>query len=231
MRIMPVDNSRSVVSYEKNEDSFALSDAAVPVKRRRASGEGSLQQSLGPTTKRRRKSEGSLPNPHVHPSSSSAVATTTSTIHQNHQDKLVADINTEFSRFKENKENREKELKKYCRRIQLVNTEQKARLRRLQQEVDMYKALTATSLSSSSLLDHGGPAWDCTVANTAAGASTTFRLTSTLDEDGARVVKYTPVANTEILVPVLHGPVEVDPEHLPAFLKDVLGCVFPEHSD
>jgi hypothetical protein len=91
--------------------------------------------------------------------------------------------------------------------------------------------LTATSLTSSSSAEHCGLAWDCTVANAAAGASTTFRLTSTRDADGTRLVKYTPVENAEILEPILHGVVEVDPEHLPAFLKDVLGSVFPEHSE
>lgn len=222
---MVVANSSSIVSCEVKKGSFAPFDAAVvPVKRRRASEGSHLAQSLPSTTKRRRKSEGSLPNPNVRPSDSGAVENATIPNHQNHQDEHIADINMEF-------ENREKELKKYCHHIQHVNKEQKARLHRLQQQVDMYKALTATSLSSSSSDEHGGLAWDCTVENLAAGACTTFRLTSTRDADGTRLIKYTPVENTAILEPILHGVVEVDPEHLPAFLKDVLGSVFPEHSD
>jgi hypothetical protein len=220
-------NNRSIMSScgEKKE-SFVSPNAAVPVKRRRASEEGTshLPRPLASTTKRRRKSEGSLPNPHVHPLTSSAVANATIPVHQIHQDDHVADIHMEF-------ENREKELKKYCHRIQHVNKEQKARLYRLQQQVNMYKALTATSLTSSSSVEHGGLAWDCTVANAAAGAFTTFQLTSTHGADGTRLIKYTPVENMEILEPILHGVVEVDPEHLPAFLKDVLSSVFPEHSD
>jgi hypothetical protein len=224
MVTMTVTNSSSIVSCGEKKDSFPPSDAAVPVKRRRASEGSHLPQPSASTTKRRRKSEGSLPNPHARPSDSSAVANATISAHHNHQDEHVTDMSMEF-------ENREKELKKYCHRIQHVNKEQKARLFRLQQQVDMYKALTATSLSSSSSVEHGGLAWDCTVANAAAGACTTFRLTSTRDADGARLIKYTPVENAEILEPFLHGVVEVDPEHLPAFLKDVLCSVFPEHSD
>jgi hypothetical protein len=225
MGTMEVTNSSLIISCEEKKESFVLSNAVVPVKRRRAS-EGShhLPQPLASTTKRRRKSEGSLPNPQVFPSESSAVAKATIPVHQIHQDEHVADKHMEF-------ENREKELKKYCHRIQHVNKEQKARLYRLQQQVDMYKALTATSLSSCSSAEHSGLAWDCTVANAAAGASTTFRLTSSRDADGTRLIKYTPIENMEILEPILHGVVEVDPDHLPAFLKDVLCSVFPEHSD
>jgi hypothetical protein len=224
MVTMKVTNSRSIVSCGEKKDSFATSDAAVPVKRRRASEGSHLPQPPASMTKRRRKSEGSLPNLLVLPSESIAVAKAIIPTDQIHQDEHVADMNMEF-------ENREKELKKYCHRIQHVNKEQKARLYRLQQQVDMYKALTATSLTSSNSAEHGGLAWDCTVANAAAGACTTFRLTSTRDADGSRLIKYTPVENTEILEPILHGVVEVDPEHLPAFLKDVLGSLFPEHSD
>jgi hypothetical protein len=212
MGTMAITKISSSVSCGENKDSFA-------------------PQSLASSTKRRRKSEGSLPNPHGRPSVSCAMAKATIPAHRNHKDEHVTDIDMELSAFKENKENREKELKKYCRRIQYVNKEQKARLYRLQQQVDMYKVLTATSLSSSSSTEHGGLAWDCTVANATAGACTTFRLTSTRDADGTRMIKYTPVENAEILDPILHGVVEVDPEHLPAFLKDVLGSVFPEHSD
>jgi hypothetical protein len=233
---MAVASSSSIASSRENEDSFARSDAEVPVKRRRVSEGSRIPEPMASTTntKRRRKSEGSLPNPHVRPSESSAVEKPTVPAHPNHQDEHAANINMEpsnFEEFKESKENREKELKKYCRHIQHVNKEQKALLQRLQRQVDMYKALTATSLSSSSSVEHGGLAWDCTVTNAAAGACTTFRLTSTRDADGARLIKYTPVENAEILEPILHGVVEVDPYDLPAFLKDVLSSVFPEHSD
>jgi hypothetical protein len=228
MGTMAVASSSSNMSCGETKDSFAPSDAEVPVKRGRASEGSRLPQPLASMTKRR-KSEGSLPNPHVRPSDSSAVVNPT--VPTNHQDEHAADISMEFSNFKESKENREKELKKYCHHIQNINNGQKALLHRLQRQVDMYKALTATSLSSSSSAEHGGLAWDCTVTNAAAGACTTFRLTSTRDADGTRLIKYTPVENTEILEPILHGVVEVDPEHLPAFLKDVLGSVFPEHSD
>jgi hypothetical protein len=231
MATMAVTSSSSSASCGEFKDSVAPSDAAVPVKRHRASEGSRLPQPLASTTKRRRKSEGSLPNPQVCPSDSNTVAKTAVPARQNHQDEHAADSNVDFSNFKESKENREKELKKHCRHIQNVNNEQKALLHRLQRQVDMYKALTATSLSSSSSTEHGGLAWDCTVTNVAAGACTTFRLTSTRDADGNRLIKYTPVENTEILEPILHGVVEVDPEHLPAFLKDVLGSVFPEHSD
>ena len=225
MGTMAAASSSSIVSRGEKEDSFPPPDA---VKRRRASeGSHDLTQPPASTTKRRRKSEGSLPNPQANHSDSIAVAKAIIPTDQIHQDEHVADMNMELSNF----ENREKELKKYCHRIQHVNKEQKARIYRLQQQVDMYKTLTATSLTSSNSAKHGGLAWDCTVANVAAGACTTFRLTSTRDADGNRLIKYTPVENMEILEPILHGVVEVDPEHLPAFLKDVLGSVFPEHSD
>jgi hypothetical protein len=107
--------------------------------------------------------------------------------------------------------------------------EQKANIFRRKHQVDMYKELTATSLSNAHFNSHGEPVWDCTVTNATAGASTTFRLEPAVGDGGIRLIEYTPIENAELLSPILHGSVQVVPDQLPAFLKDVFNSTFPEH--
>jgi hypothetical protein len=209
-------------------------------KRRRASRDGGPPETLvaapaAAPPERRRKSEGSHPDSTMCLPSIDTTAVTdenyTKSNHDTVDDDLASIMENKFFHLKQDMENREAELKKYCHHMQLVNMEQKARIHRFEQQVDMYQALTATSLSNFDVSDPQGPACDCTVANTTAGAVATFRLKASQDIDGTPLINYTPIKNADLLSPILRQAVAVDPNQLPAFFKDILVNMFPEHDE
>jgi hypothetical protein len=89
--------------------------------------------------------------------------------------------------------------------------------------------MTATSLSNVTGSTQEDLAGDCTVTNAIAGASVTFRLTALQrDEDGARLVEYTPVHNAVLLPSSMHELVHADRSMMPVFMNDVLTSMFPD---